>query len=233
MVHHTSLVLRVIGLLIALSGLSFVLYQAFREAEWLREVKTATQPTHQKKPWVGRYILRIQEAKKWMGKEDEPMYRTILRVIALAMGLMVMLLLLRYSILIAFLIGIGGALLITDRYYVTKGNQAKERHLKVFLEEAVPVGIHVITASGELAPAFSRMASTVTYPPLKARLQRLADTWKLPQFATAEDAFLHFAHDMGLLELTIFALCTKEVRAYRVPLEELWMEMSELLGLEI
>ncbi|WP_241717216.1 hypothetical protein, partial [Sulfoacidibacillus ferrooxidans] len=41
------------------------------------------------------------------------------------------------------------------------------------------------------------------------------------------------AHDMGLLELTIFALCTKEVRAYRVPLEELWMEMSELLGLEI
>ncbi|MHB1681238.1 MAG: hypothetical protein ACYCYO_00220 [Bacilli bacterium] len=238
LIHHIAIVTRLAGVLVTVSLLSLVVRGAFLTAQWRHLYEEVTRGRLREGASVrglpSRYMAHLAATLRVLDVPyEEFKVRLWFRMALMGVLLLTLFMGLRYSLPVALALSIGLTLVVFERYYTSRARRAKERMLVVWLEQAVPVAVHVMAATQELAPAFPRMAALVKYAPLQKRLDHLAQTWNLPQYATAEDAFMAFAEDLGILEITTFALATREVRLHSVPLDVFWVEMADLLGLEV
>jgi len=227
---------KVVGAFVTIGLCFFILARELRQTEWQTRIRNVLEeaPARQgvKRGIVGDYAERVQAKHRLL---DRPFDK---RKVALHVGLLfscllVISLLLRYTPMLSVVLSGCLTLFLYDRRLTAKARRREEELLGAWLSEAIPIGIHALSASGRLDYAFSRMAEQVHYGPLKTRLMQLVDLARAPQFATPTDAFLHWTEALGIPSLVLFAVATKEAIRYQAPLEELWLDMGELLNKDL
>lgn len=227
---------RVFGALVTIAVALWAIGREFRNAEWkdrFRRVMEERSELDAERPnlWL-RYLNRARVNLEMLDKPYNS-GKVTLQVISLFIVLFLATLALRYFFVIGILISAVIALFVYDRWLNSKANKRRDELNAAFLYEAVPVAVHVITATGKLDQAIRRMAQMVHNKPLKLRLQKLAESMNAPQFATPEDAFLYWSKGTGIRDVKYFAMATKEAKSYNVQLEELWLDMADLLGKDL
>ena len=231
----TLIATRLFGVLVTAAVVLTLLGRELRSVEWrsrFRDVMTETGPPRDRRTLVTRYLDHVLSLTRII---DKPyMVRTIAVHVTLLFGCLFSLtLLLRYTLVLGIPLSLGLALLLYERHFARLARKRKEDMVHAFLRQGVERGVHVLVATGRLGDAFSRMADAVRYVPLQTRLRKLCDLVHSPQFATPEDAFVHWAANLGIEDIAHFALATREARKYNVSLDELWLDMAEIQGKEL
>lgn len=231
----TLVATRLFGVLVTTAVVLTLLGRELRNAEWrsrFRDVMTETGPPRDRRTLVTRYLDHVLRYTRILDKPYT--VRTIAVHVTLLFGCLFSLtLLLRYTLVLGIPLSLGLALLLYERHFARLARKRKEDMVHAFLRQGVERGVHVLVATGRLDDAFSRMADSVHDAPLQRRLRELCELGKTPQFATPEDAFVHWAGDLGIDDISHFALATREARRYNVPLDELWLDMAEIQGKEL
>jgi len=207
-----------------------------RNVEWkerFRRVMRDREQAGTERPnlWV-KYLHRARINLEILDKPYNPAKVTF-QIAALFILIFLVTLVLKYFFMIGVVISVVIALFAFDRRLNSMATKRREEMNAAFLYEAVPVAVHVITATGRLDNAIRRMSQMVHNRPLKARLVKLAESMNAPQYATPEDAFLHWSKGTGIRDVKYFAMATKEAKSYNVPLESLWLDMADLLGKDL
>lgn len=227
---------KVVGALVTIGLCFFILARELSQTEWETRIRHVLEeaPTRQgvKRGFVRAYVERLKAKHRLLDRPFDKR-KMALHVGILFSGLLIISLLLRYNPMLSIVLSGCLTLFLYDRRLTARARRREEKLLGAWLIEAVPIGIHALSASGRLDYAFSRMADQVHYGPLKTRLKQLVDLARAPQFATPTDAFLHWTEELGIPSLVLFAVATKEATRYQAPLEELWLDMGELLNKDL
>lgn len=226
---------RLFGLSVTVAIVLWLFGRELRNMEWherFRYVMSA-QPARQRRTnllylYFDRIVAHYQILDKSTTKRTAVIHVAVLFVSCFAITVV-----LHYFILFGFALSLGVTLLLYERYWARLARRRREDILNAFLRQGVERGVHVLAATGRLDDAFSRMADAVRYDPLRSRLPTLCDLSASPQFATPEDAFVHWANGLGIEDIAHFALATREAKKYNVPLDELWLDMAEIQGKEL
>jgi len=232
---HMLLDVRLFGLFITVAAVCWLLGRELRNVEWrsrFRDVMEERPVKRNTRSLLSRYINRVVTHYRILDKSYTE--RTaVIHVAVLFMLCFVATLLLHYFIVLGLLLSAGVSLLLYERYFARLARRRREDILNAFLRQGVERGVHVLAATGRLDDAFLRMADAVRYVPLRARLKSLCNLMVSPQFATPEDAFVHWANGLGIEDIAHFALATREAKKYNVPLDSLWLDMAEIQGKEL
>lgn len=226
---------RLFGILVTATVVCTLLGRELRSVEWrarFRDVMAETGPPKGRPGLVTWYLKQMLAHIRILDKPYTT--RTIVAHIALLFGLFFSAtLLLRYGVILGVPLSLGLALFLYERHFARLARKRREDMVHAFLRQGVERGVHVLVATGRLDDAFSRMADAVHDAPLQTRLRKLRELVNTPQFPTPEDAFVHWAADLGIEDIAHFALATREARQYNVPLDELWLDMAEIQGKEL
>lgn len=224
---------RLVGVFVTAALLFARLGAELKNAEWrsrFRDVMTPTGPPRDRLSLLTRYVDHVLRMTRMLDKKYTARTVAVHLVLLCGVFVCVTLLLLQYSPVFGVPLSVGLALFLYERRVARLARKRKEDMVHAFLRQGVERGVHVLVATSRLDDAFSRMASAVSYAPLQRRLRALCELVQSPQFATPEDAFVHWAVDLGIEEITYFALATREARTYHVPLDALWLDMAEIVG---
>lgn len=226
---------RLFGVVVTATGVWTLLGRELRNAEWRARFRDVMAETGKSKGRPGLATGYLEQVLTHARILDKPYTaRTIAVHLLPLVGLFfIATLLLRYTLVLGIPLSLGLALFLYERHFARLARKRKEDMVHAFLRQGVERGVHVLVATGRLDDAFSRMADAVRYAPLQSRLRQLCDLVNTPQFATPEDAFVHWAGDLGIEDIAHFALATREARKYNVPLDELWLDMAEIQGREL
>lgn len=232
---HELLAARLFGLSVTFAVVFGLLGRELRNAEWrarFRDVmEERTQRRSQRSLW-SRYMDRILAHYQILDKPYTE--RTALTHIAVLFFVcFAVTWLLHYFVLFGIVLSLGVSMLLYERYFARLARRRREEILNAFLRQGVERGVHVLAATGQLDEALWRMTDTVRFAPLRRRLLALCHLMASPQFATPEDAFVHWANGLGIVDIAHFALATREAKKYNVPLDQLWLDMAEIQGKEL
>ncbi|KYP79892.1 type II secretion system F family protein [Ferroacidibacillus organovorans] len=226
---------RLFGLSVTVAIVLWLFGRELRNMEWrarFRDVMSAQPARRRTANLLSRYFDRIaahhQILDKSTTKRTAVIHVAVLFVLCFAVTIV-----LHYFILFGMALSFGVTLLLYERHWSRLARRRREDILNAFLRQGVERGVHVLAATGRLDDAFSRMADAIRYDPLRVRLKALCDLSASPQFATPEDAFVHWAGGLGIEDIAHFALATREAKKYNVPLDELWLDMAEIQGKEL
>ena len=182
-------------------------------------------------PWK-MYLRRIKGHFQVLDKPFEA-HKITFHVAMMFVVMFLVTLLLHYFFVIGLIISITLSLFLYDRLWSGRAMRRKETITAAFLYEGIPQAVHVLTATNRLDFALKRMEQTVHNQWLRVRLKRLVDLTSAPQFATPADAFEFWADEVGIRDIEYFAMATREAVKYRIPLEQLWLDMADLLGKDL
>ncbi|QSO53048.1 hypothetical protein JZ785_03870 [Alicyclobacillus curvatus] len=232
---HELLDARLFGLSITAATVFVILGRELRNAEWrarFRDVmEERTSKRHRRSLWSS-YFDRVLAHYQILDKPYTE--RTSLTHIAvLVFACFAATSLLHYFVLLGIVLSLGVSMLLYERYFARLARRRREEILNAFLRQGVERGVHVLSATGQLDEAFRRMTDTVRFAPLRRRLLALCRLMASPQFATPEEAFVHWANGLGIEDMAHFALATREAKKYNVPLDQLWLDMAEIQGKEL
>jgi Flp pilus assembly protein TadB len=232
---HELLDARLFGLSITAATVFVVLGRELRNAEWRARFRNVmeerTSKRHRRSLW-SRYVDRVLAHYQILDKPYTE--RTTLTYIAvLFFACFAVTWLLHYFVLFGIVTSLGVSMLLYERYFARLARRRREEILNAFLRQGVERGVHVLSATGQLDEAFRRMTDTIRFAPLRRRLLALCRLMASPQFATPEDAFVHWANGLGIEDMAHFALATREAKKYNVPLDQLWLDMAEIQGKEL
>ncbi|WDL96493.1 hypothetical protein [Alicyclobacillus sp. ALC3] len=226
---------RLFGLSVALAVVFWLFGRELRNVEWrarFRDVMADGATKRKKRSLLEGYFNRIVAYYRILDKSYTE--RTALvHVAVLFLACFAITWLLHYFILFAVSLSIGVSLFLYERYWARLARRRREEILNAFLRQGVERGVHVLSATGRLDDALARMAEAVRYAPLRTRLMNLCHLMASPQFATPEDAFVHWANGLGIEDIAHFALATREAKKYNVPIDQLWLDMAEIQGKEL
>lgn len=227
---------RMFGALITMALALWAIGREVHRAEWRHRFQvvmgTRSEKTGLNLDLWRKYLRRIETYQSLL---DRPYNSktTFMHVIGLFLLFFVVTLLLHYFVVVGLVISGSLSLFLYERFWANRSRKRKEALAGSWLYEAVPIAVHVMTATKRLDEAIHRMHQMVHNPYLKQKLARLTDIVDAPQFATPEDVFLFWANDMGIRDIEYFALATKEAKKYNVPIERLWIDMADLLGKDL
>lgn len=226
---------RLFGLSVTLAIIFWLLGRELRNAEWrsrFRDVMADRGVKRNRQRLLMRYFNRIVGHYQILDKPYTE--RTaIIHVAVLFLAGFTLTMLPHYFFLIGIVLSTGVSMLLYERYWARLARRRREDILNAFLRQGVERGVHVLSATGRLDDALARMAEAVRYTPLRTRLMTLCTLIASPQFATPEDAFVHWANGLGIEDIAHFALATREAKKYNVPLDQLWLDMAEIQGKEL
>lgn len=228
-------VARLFGLCVTAAAVFGLLGRELRNGEWrarFRDVMEERAPERDQRSMVTRYLDRVCAHYRILDKPYTERTATVHVTVLFAL-LFAVTLLLHYFFVLGLALSLGISFLLYERHWARLAGKRREELLTAFLRQGVERGVHVLVSTGRLDDAFLRMADTIRYTPLKKRLQELCALVDSPQFATPEDAFVHWAGGLGMEDIAHFALATREARRYNVPLDELWLDMAEIQGKEL
>ena len=232
---HELLAARLFGLSVTFAVVFGLLGRELRNAEWrarFRDVMEERTPRRSQRSLWLRYMDRILAHYQILDKPYTE--RTALTHIAvLVFACFAATSLLHYFVLLGIVLSLGVSMLLYERYFARLARRRREEILNAFLRQGVERGVHVLSATGQLDEAFRRMTDTVRFAPLRRRLLALCRLMASPQFATPEEAFVHWANGLGIEDMAHFALATREAKKYNVPLDQLWLDMAEIQGKEL
>ncbi|WP_040290554.1 type II secretion system F family protein [Alicyclobacillus hesperidum] len=226
---------RLFGFLITLTVAFWLLGRELQNMEWharFRDVMAAKPSKQERVGWMTRYFKRVEGYYRLLDKPYTERTAFIHVAVLFLVGFVITLML-HYFFVIGILVSGAATLVLYERYFTRLARRRREDILNAFLRQGVERGVHVLSATGRLDDALFRMADAVRYAPLKTRLRNLCDLIASPQFATPEDAFVHWAQELHIEDIAHFALATREARKYNVPLDQLWLDMAEIQGKEL
>ncbi len=229
-----------VGLLLGLSLLAFLVSSIFRGIELRRTFRrfmdwSEDQVQKETDLWQ-KYAERIENNMNYI---DKPFDGRILLVKLLLFSVAFFSLFvfaLHYNPIFGAIVSVLLTLFLVDRYYQGKGDRRRDEYVYSFMNEAVPIGVHVLAPTGDLGLAIEHMAELTASAPMRRRLVILARMTKQPQYVGAHDAFLHWADDFGLFPIYFFALSTYEAvrrKNISMSISDYWIEMSEILSRDI
>lgn len=227
---------RIFGVLVTMALAIWAVGRELQNVEWKHRIRVVMEERPEKQGRVRnlwrQYLLRI---KAYQSILDKPYQAQIvsLHVLALFLLFFGITLLLHYFFVIGLFVSGGLSLFLYDKFWSSRARKRREEITAAWLYEAVPIAVHVMTATQRLDQAIVRMTQMTHNVHLKAKLVRLSEVMRAPQFATPEDAFVFWASDMGIRDIEYFALATKEATKYNVPIEQLWIDMADLLGKDL
>lgn len=226
---------RLVGILVTVAGLLWIVGLEISNARWKKQFRELMQDKHvrhvQLNLWLW-YVGRLQHHHKVLNKRFV-LTRHLLALVILCLAVFSATMVLKYNPLFAVTLSVLGSMAGYERWWAKRARNMRDQIVEAWMNQGVAVGVHVLTATQRLDDALRRMAKMVKHAGLKTRLESLVDLLRAPQFATPEDAFLHMTHQWGIVELEYFALATKQAKRYNMPLADLWLQMSDLLGRDI
>lgn len=230
------LVAKLAGVLVTVGLLAALFGRVVQDAEWTRLFRVLqtfgeTTDGHKRGFWSGYWRALETHARMLDMAVDR---RVILvKLAGVTSGFFLIGLALHEVAPVALLVAIVLSLTLLRWHYARRAKRRAEDLTFSFLYEAVPVALHVLEASLRLDLAIARMAGLVRFAPMKQRLQELLAMTKQPQYESAEAAFFAWATELGISEITFFALATREAKRYGVSLSELWVDMRDILGKDL
>lgn len=227
--------IRIIGVLVTVAILAVLLTVIYRDAEWTEMYRRTMRPRSRRNQAgpVQWYLSRLEKSYIILDKPFSTSIITVrltmMIVILTGVGVGILHIVAPLAIVIA-----GIAVLVAyERWLLGRARKAEEKIVYAFLNEAIPLATHILTATERLDLAFVRMAERTTHKGLSKRLERLSRMAGSPQFATAEDAFSHWAEETGIQAIIHIALATRVAHQYNVPIVELWTELVDVLGKDL
>lgn len=227
---------RVFGVLVTSSIALWLIALELRNAEWRSRFRRIMDDLpevspRRPNPWKV-YLQRIKSHFRVLDKPFE-VYKVTFHLAMMFVAMFTVTMLLHYFFVIGLVISLTVSLFLYDRLWSGRATRRKEAITAAFLYEGIPQAVHVLTATNRLDLALNRMEQTVHNQWLRARLKRLVELIRAPQFATPADAFEFWASEVGVRDIEYFAMATREAVKYSVPLEQLWLDMADLLGKDL
>lgn len=227
---------RIFGVLVTMALALWAMGRELRNVEWRHRIRVVMEERPEKEGYVGnlwrQYMLRIRTHRIMLDKPYKAKLVSI-HVLGLFLLFFVTTLLLHYFFVVGLFVSGGLSLFLYEKFWSNRARKRREEITAAWLYEAVPIAVHVMTATKRLDQAIHRMTQMTHHPHLKGKLAQLSELISAPQFATPEDAFLFWANNMGIRDIEYFALATKEAKKYNVPIEQLWIDMADLLGKDL
>lgn len=227
---------KIVGLLVTMGMLAVLFGHVVQDVEWARlfrmiHMGSLVEDSHKRGLWAW-YIQGLEADAQLL---DVPLGRRGMTVKIAGLSLPLFLIgLALHELVPVDLLGATALSMLGFRWhYARRSKQRAEDLTFAFLYEAVPVALHVLEASQRLDLAMVRMAELVRFAPMKRRLEALRAMASQPQYESAESAFFAWATELGIAEMTFFALATREAKRYGVPLAELWVDMRDMLGKDL
>lgn len=227
---------RIFGVLVTMALAIWAIGRELQNVEWKQRIRVIMEERPETQGRVGnlwrQYLFRIKAHRLILDKSYRAQIVSF-HVLALFLLFFVITLLLHYFFVIGLFVSGGLSLFLYEKFWFNRARKRREEITAAWLYEAVPIAVHVMTATKRLDQAILRMTQMTHHVHLKEKLVRLSELMHAPQFATPEDAFLFWANDMGIRDIEYFALATKEAKKYNVPIEQLWIDMADLLGKDL